>query len=113
MILILKLLEKEDFNFKNTLKKDMGNRLYNQANINFILEELIVSYILKQRLVDLPRTLVRNDIWRLIVYPGKYLQSEEYIWQNNILPKTDDINPFNNGQYDFINKKFFTFEQME
>lgn len=105
----LKKLEKTNSEFKKCVVKDMAGRQYNDANVNFILEELVVSHILKQRLVDLPRTLVRNDIWRLIVYPGKYLESEAYVWKNNLLPKDDTINPYNNGQYDFEKKKYFTF----
>lgn len=106
---ILKKLEKLDAGFREEIKKDIGVRDYTDANVNFILEEVVVSHILKQRLIDLPRTLVRNDIWRLIVYPGSYIKSEAYVWQNCILPKKDTINPYNNGQYDFEKKKYFIF----
>ncbi len=103
---LLKTAEKEDKNFRLELEKDMMGREYNEANINFILEEIAVTHILRQHFVDLPRTLVRRDIWRLIVYPGQIINGDAYQWKNKILPQKDTINPYSDGSYDF-NKKVF------
>ncbi len=108
----LKNLEKKDEKFREAIKKDMGKRKYNEANVNFILEEVCVTHIIRQRLVEFPRTLVRNDIWRLITYSGGYIASDYYQWKNKILPQTDTINPFHGAQYDFDKKKIFIFDQI-
>lgn len=105
----LKRAEKDSENFRTELKKDMMGREYNEANVHFILEEIVVAHILRQHLIDLPRTLVRRDIWRLIIYPGPPINSELYQYKNKILPHKDNINPYANGQYDFDKKVFNDF----
>ena len=100
----LKKLELTDKKFQKAIKKDIGNRPYNKANVNFILEEVAVAHIIRQRLVEFPRTLVRNDIWRLIVYPGTYISADAYQWKKKILPQKDNINPFRGAQYNFDKK---------
>lgn len=108
----LKKLVKTDKEFKQCIKKDMGERGYNEANENFILEELAVAHIIKERLVEFPRTLVKNDIWRLIAYPGTYMESDKYQWNHKILPQNDTINPFRGTQYDFQKKKLFVYSDL-
>ncbi|MBI4116635.1 hypothetical protein HY449_02740 [Candidatus Pacearchaeota archaeon] len=106
----LKKREKEDKKFQKAIKNDLGKRDYNEANVNFILEEMAVAHIIRQRLVEFPRTLVRNDMWRLVSYPGKYLEADLYQWSHKILPQEDKINPYNGAQYDFLQKKLFVFD---
>jgi len=108
----LKKLEKKDKKFRESIKKDIGKRKYVEANVNFILEEICVAHIIRERLVEFPRTLVKNDIWRLIVYAGDYIEADHYQWKNNILHKRDKINPFNGTQYNFDKKKVFIFDQI-
>lgn len=110
---LLKKTEKEDENFRVELKKDMMGREYNEANLHFILEEIAVAHILRQHLVDLPRTLVRRDIWRLIAYPGPHINGDQYQWKNKILPQKDEINPYAGGQYDYDKKIFNDFKDIE
>ena len=90
----------------------MGKRKYNEANENFILEEVAVTHIIRERLVEFPRTLVKNDIWRLIAYPGTYMESDKYQWKNKILAQTDTINPYRASQYNFEKKKLFIFSDL-
>lgn len=108
----LKKQEKNDQIFQKSIKSDIGNRDYTEANINFILEEITVAHIIREREVEFPRTLVRNDFWRLIAYPGKYMQADLYQWKNNLLPKNDSINPFVNSHYDFDKKKIYIFNEI-
>lgn len=105
----LKKAEKKDSLFRDELQKDMMGREYNEANLNFILEEIAVGHILRQHLVDLPRTLVRRDIWRLIAYPGPGIHGEHYQCQHKILPQNDTINPYARGQYNLNEKVFEAF----
>nr|MBA4405400.1 hypothetical protein [Nanoarchaeum sp.] len=109
---ILKKREKEDTKFKECIKKDMGDRKYTEATVNFILEEIAVAHIIKQRLVEFPRTLVRNDMWRLIAYPGTHLESDAYQWKNKILPQTDKVNPYAGAHYDFNKKKLCLYHNL-
>ncbi len=95
---ILKKLELEDENFKDALKDDFAGREYSEANINFLIEEIVVAHTLRQKLVDLPRTLVRSDDWRLLAYPGAPLISDVYQWKNKILPQKSG-NPYGGAQY--------------
>lgn len=107
----LKKQEEFDNEFRNAILQDIWNREYNEANVNFILEEVAVSHILRQKLVELPRTLVRNDMWRLIVYPWTYLKSDLYQWTNSILPKDEQINQFAWAHYDYSNKQIFLYDE--
>lgn len=107
----LKKLEETDEKFRAVLTKDAAGREYNEANVHFLLEEIVVAHLLRQRSVELPRTLVRNDIWRLIVYPGGYLEADAYQWKQKVLPQNDVINPYGGAQYDFSEKKLFIFDK--
>lgn len=109
----LKQLEKTDKKFKEAIKSDIGKREYNEANVNFILEEVCVTHIIRQKMVEFPRTLVKNDIWRLIVYSGPYMKSDVYQWKNKILPQKENINPYAGAQYDYDKKKIFVFDEMK
>jgi hypothetical protein len=83
-LLTLKKREREDEAFRHALQRDTMGRDYTDANINFLLEEIVVEHILRQRLVGLPRTLVRNDAWRLVVYPGGYIHGSLYQWSHGL-----------------------------
>jgi hypothetical protein len=106
---LLKKREADDKEFRFAIQQDMGEREYNEANTNFILEEVAIAHIIRQRLVEFPRTLVRNDIWRLLCYPGGPILSDAYQWQNNILPRPDTINPYNSGQYNYTSKQLYDY----
>lgn len=108
---ILQKQEKEDVAFQKEIKKDIMNREYNESNINFILEEIVIAHILRQHLVELPRTLVRNDTWRLIAYPGPHINGDLYQWKNKVLPQKDKINPYSSGQYDWNKKIYLDFSK--
>lgn len=108
---ILKKLETEDEVFRSLLVKDSNGREYNEANANFLLEEIAIAHILREKLVPLPRTLVKNDQWRLIAYPGIFLYSDAYQWQKRILPQTESSNPYSGAQYDCDQQKLFMFAE--
>ena len=68
------------------LKEGLHGRLYTEANINFLIEEIVVTHLIRQGLIDFPKTLVKNDRFRLIIYPGEYLKADIYQWKKGILP---------------------------
>jgi len=109
----LKKLEKEDEEFRSCIEDDIGDREYNEANVRFILEEVVTAHIIRQKLVRFPQTLVRSDDWRLIVYPGGYIHADVYQWKHDVLPKPDDSNQFGGTQYNFDNKEIRIFSEID
>jgi hypothetical protein len=106
----LKILESEDAEFKKMLIEDSRDKRDTEANINFLLEEIAVAHILRQKLVELPRTLVKSDTWRLIAYPGKPLASDIYQWKKGTLPKKQGSNPYAGAQYNLEEKHLVLFD---
>ncbi|MEI9966863.1 MAG: hypothetical protein WDN67_04540 [Candidatus Moraniibacteriota bacterium] len=110
----LKALESEDPEFKRLLIEDSRDKRDTEANINFLLEEIAVAHILRQKLVELPRTLVKSDSWRLIAYPGKPLFSDIYQWKKKVLPQKEGVgNPFAGAQYNLEEKHLILFDETE
>ncbi len=113
MFNLLRKKESEDINFRNFLKLDIKNREYTEANINFILEEIVVGHLLREQFVDLPTTLARQDEWRLVCYPGTFLNSEVYAYQQNFLEKSkNSVNEYRGTMYDFKNKVLYVFSDI-
>ena len=109
----LKKLESEDQAFRDLLIADSKNKQYTEANINFLIEEIVVAHILRQKIVELPRTLVKSDSWRLIAYPGKPLLSDIYQWKKKVLPQKDNLNPYSGSQYDLDTKQLIIFDDVK
>lgn len=114
MFTLLKKIESEDKNFQYFIKNDIGVREYTEANINFIIEEIVVGHLIREQYVDLPITLARQDEWRLICYPGTFLQSEVYVYKQNFLEKNKySINDFRGTMYDFKEKILHVFSDIQ
>jgi len=102
---------KKDPEFKRIVHRSLGKRVKSEANVNFLFEEVVISHLIRQKMIEFPKTLVRKDTFRLIVYPGPYLELDVYVWKKKILPtnKMKDLgryykniyNPENNELYDF------------
>lgn len=106
----LKKLETEDPEFRDALANDSKGREYTEANVNFLIEEIATAHILRQKLVDLPRTLVRSDAWRLLAYPGEPLKSDVYQWKKRALPQKSD-NPYGGSQYNLEAEHLVIFDE--
>lgn len=109
-------LKEDDNKFKNFLEKGLDGRENTEANINFLIEEIVVTHLIRQRLIEFPKTLVKNDKFRLVVYPGTYLQADLYQWQKKVLPQSETAssnnNPYYASQYDFSKKIISNFDEM-
>lgn len=91
----LKKVELEDTIFRDLLITDSKNKEYSEAGMNFLIEEIVIAQILRENFVELPSTLVKNNSWRLIAYPGKPLLSDIYQWNKKILPRNNgNGNPY-------------------
>ena len=114
MFNILRKAEKEDAVFKKLLEIDLGGRPYTEANINFFLEEIVVSHLITEQYVDLPVTLARPDEWRLICYPGTTILSQVYVYQQNMLEKNrNSNNEYRGCMYNFKDKVLEVFSDIK
>ena len=110
-------LKKKDKIFSALLKEGLAGRPETEANINFLIEEIVVTHLIRQGLIDFPKTLVKNDRFRLIVYNGAYLKADLYQWKKKILPQSQNLsnktNPYYASQYDFGKKIICNFDELE
>ena len=107
----LKRLNKEDINFHKLLLETLKDRKESEANINFIIEEIAITHLIRQKSVEFPKTLVKKDNFRLIIYPGPPLKADIYQWQKKILPQKNGYD-FYASQYDYSNKVIYNFDKI-
>lgn len=107
----LKKLDKEDKEFHKLILEALKDRKENEANLTFIIEEIVVTHIIRQKLIELPKTLVKKDNFRLIAYPGPPLKADIYQWKKKILPQSNDF-PFYASHYDIENEVIYNFDEL-
>lgn len=111
-------LLKTNREFQKTISTDLFNinKKINLSNTNFILEELTVNHLLRQKFIKLPTLLSKEDTsWRLIIYPGNPLLSDVFLNQENLLPennKPEAENTFANSLYNCELEKMFDFKRL-
>ncbi len=102
---------KKDKQFQKYVKEDIkaSKRNLTENNINFILEETLMHYLITKEQVKIPNAYVNGrDRWRIICYPGKPNKSAIYFFQKDILNRKSS-NPYQNHQYDIEGKKLYDF----
>lgn len=97
---------------QSAVRADLGSRAVTEANINFVLEEVCASHLIRTHLVELPKTLVRADNWRLLIYPGPPIAADICQYQNGILPSAMQDSPYAACHYDASASKLYDFSQM-
>lgn len=111
---ILKKLKDNNKEFKKLLENGLGEREISEANISFLIEEIVVSHIIRQGMISFPMTLVKKDNFRLIMYPGIYFEADLYQWKNNILPKNQEYNnPYGAAHYDLDSHILYKFDEID
>lgn len=109
---ILKKSSETDVEFNELLKQGLADREANEANINFLIEEIVVTHLIREQMISLPKTLVRKDAFRLVVYPGAHFEADKYQVQKGLLPKNPDCaNPYRAAHYDFSKKVLIDFNK--
>ncbi|MEI6396577.1 MAG: hypothetical protein WCO48_00670 [Candidatus Taylorbacteria bacterium] len=109
---ILKKATVTDQKFNAILLNDVEKRDQNDGNIEFLLEETVVIHLIREQMVSFPKTLVKKDTFRLIVYPGTCLEADRYQSKNGLLPRNDDcVNPYRAAHYDFSKKILIDFDK--
>lgn len=108
-------LKNNNKTFKKSLEEGLNGRKATEANLNFIIEEIVVTHLIRQRLIEFPKTLVKQDKFRLVIYPGTFLKADLYQWKKKILPQTDkkDENPYYASHYDFSKKIVCNFDSID
>lgn len=104
-----------DSGFRAVVAADLGERGTSDANVRFVLEELAVTHILRQKFVDLPHTISTPAGWRLIAYAGPHLQSDVYVYQQQLLPTNADISPSDQmarALYNYQDRVFVDFKRI-
>jgi len=104
----------EDESFKKHVKADIeySKRKVNNDNINFVLEETLMSYLILKDEVYLQNEFVNGrEKWRLMCYPGKPNKSFVYFFQKDIL-KIESNNIYKNHMYDLNEHKLYDFTKI-
>jgi len=111
---LLKQAYKKDKKFKDLVFEGLGNRTKNEENVNFILEEIAVAHIIREQLVEFPKSLVKKDAYRLVMYPGRVLRAEAYMWKHKILPRGNPkrLGRYFNATYDPEQRVIHTFDEI-
>lgn len=84
---------KNDPQFVAALQQDLdiAKREPTEANMSFLIEELVVAHLLTEKEVTLPRRMATEDGWRLLCYPGNPPVSLVYLYQKNLLGNRVDM----------------------
>jgi hypothetical protein len=109
---ILKKAAETDEEFNILLKRGLAGRQESEANMNFLIEEIVVTHLIREQMISFPQTLVRKDSFRLVVYPGPHFEADRYQHEKRLLPKNNDcVNPYRAAHYDFSEKVLIDFDK--
>lgn len=108
----LKKIDKNNLEFHKLILGALKERKENEANINFIIEEIAVGHVIRQKEIEFPKTLVKKDNFRLIAYPGPPMKADIYQWKKKILPQKKEF-PFYASHYDLDKKIIYNFDEVE
>jgi hypothetical protein len=83
---------KNNNDFHDIVLADLKNqgRETSDTNISFILEEIVVTYLMLEKQISLPNTLTNPDSWRMICYPGIPIESLKFACREKLLPQNKD-----------------------
>lgn len=112
----LKQEYKESEEFRNCVQFDLEGREATPANVNFVLEEVVANHVIRQKQIEFPKTLVRNDNFRLMIYPGPYIHADYYQYSKGLLAKNPNLSedtPYAAAHYDYTNKILYDFRHID
>jgi hypothetical protein len=111
----IKKIYKEDDQFQKLVMLDISSaeKKVGQNTINYILEEILLDYLVAKGRVRLQNDYVQDkEEWILNCYNGKPHRSHVYIHQKNLL-KIESDNIYQNSWYDLDNKKLYEFDRLD
>ncbi len=112
----IKEIYKNDSQFQAYLKEDceIFGRSAEENHVNFILEEILMMYLLTKNEIRLPNEFIEhNQKWVLFCYPGKPLKSTIYLYNLNPFKLEWNENPYQNAHYDLEEKKLIEFDRVD
>jgi hypothetical protein len=94
--------------FQAVLQQDLdaAERELTEANLHFLIEELVVSHLIMEKEVLFPYQLSMPDGWRLLCYPGNPPAGLVYLWRKNLLGNRTDIQK----QHQIFARSFYNME---
>lgn len=111
----LKNLRLKSPDFRKHLEQDLKDKEKTETNFNFLIEEIAITHLLRQKFVPLPHTLASSDGWRLIVYAGDPMQADIFAFNKHKLPKNKEIKKdsvYSRAQYDLDKKVLIDFDKL-
>ncbi len=104
----LKKIYAKDERFHKYVAQDIGSDTPTEYQVNFILEEILIFYLLSKTDINIYNKFVSwNDRWRLWCYPWKPLRSEIYLYQQNFFKISNTRNMYENSFYDLENNLLY------
>ncbi|MBI2629424.1 hypothetical protein HYW74_05050 [Candidatus Pacearchaeota archaeon] len=109
----LQKIYKEDKKFQEYVNQDIGKSKPAPNEIDFILEEILIFYLIAKGKVRLYNDYVQDkQKWILQCYPGKPLLSEIYLFQENFFRLSNPSNVYENSFYDLKDKKLYDYKKI-
>jgi hypothetical protein len=105
-----------DEKFQQYLKEDCNafNREYNENQINFFLEESLITYFASKNKAVLPNDFINNEQkWVLLCYEGKPIKTIIYLYKLNPFNLDWPENPYQNAWYDLSANKLIEFDRVD
>lgn len=112
----LKNIYSHDAKFRKYVKEDIARagKLYCENNIQFILDDILMSHLATKGEVRLQNDFVGDrEVWILDVYPGKPHKSHIYLSQLNPFKLDNPKNIYQDSWYDLEEKKLYDFKRVD
>lgn len=91
--------------FRGLLYDGLKGREQSEANMNFLIEEIVVTHLIREQMIPFPKTLVNKDHFRLVVYPGPAFEADRYQTAHKLLTTNQQCtNPYRAAHYDAAGK---------
>jgi len=111
---VLNFYENNTF-FKKYVEEDVkeSNREVNEQNTLFVIEEMLISYLITKGKTFLPNEFVQNhEEWILLCYPGAPMKSFTYFYQKNLFNIDNNKNIYQNSFYNLDDKKLYDYTRL-
>ena len=113
----LKQIYRKDKKFHKLIQDDLKSvkkQKLDDNQLNFFLEEILMSYLIAKGKVRLQNDFVRDhQKWVLYCYPGKPLKSQIYFFQQNFFKLDNPNNEYQDAFYDLEEKKLYDFNRAD
>lgn len=112
----VKKIYQTDTLFQKYIQEDceIFNKEMEENQINFFLEECLMTHLLQKNYVKLPNDFIENNQkWILICYTGRPIKSMVYLSQLNLFKLDWSENPYQNCFYDLESKKLINFSNVD